>query len=323
MNSILWDGGDEIWNNDGSKVTVAYSDVQGTWPGEGNIDADPLFTKRWGANYRLTLGSPCLDAGDPAYVPAPNETDFASYCRLIGRSIDMGVYEVQPEIEVSVNRFDFEATTGFPDPPEQLLIVRNAGAGKLDWQIDCDCDWLHVDPNVGTSKGEGNTAYLQVDKSGLADGQYDCDLTVRAPRAVNNPQTVRVHLVLELDCFPHAPEYRQQYLAFLEYAARGKDPSCWCASAVDGTRYQCYGDASGTHQKFTWYRVYTDDLALVINNWKKRIDAADPCADIDHRSYGLHGYRVFVNDLAVLVANWKKRDTELPNDCPRPDEIER
>jgi parallel beta-helix repeat protein len=42
-NCILWDGGNEIWNNDGSTITITYSDVQGAWPGQGNIEADPCF----------------------------------------------------------------------------------------------------------------------------------------------------------------------------------------------------------------------------------------------------------------------------------------
>lgn len=54
INCILWDGGDEIWNNDGSTITMTYSDIQGgqasvfdpcetlIW-GKGNTDADPCF----------------------------------------------------------------------------------------------------------------------------------------------------------------------------------------------------------------------------------------------------------------------------------------
>ena len=44
-NCILWDGGDEIWNNDGSLITIRYSDIQGSWSGLGNIDVDPLFVR--------------------------------------------------------------------------------------------------------------------------------------------------------------------------------------------------------------------------------------------------------------------------------------
>ena len=40
---ILWDGGNEIWNNDGSTIMITYSDVWSGWPGTGNIEADPCF----------------------------------------------------------------------------------------------------------------------------------------------------------------------------------------------------------------------------------------------------------------------------------------
>jgi phosphotriesterase-related protein len=56
INCILWNGGDEIWNNDDSIVDVSYSDIQGGQAGifdpceaviwsEGNIDVDPEFAR--------------------------------------------------------------------------------------------------------------------------------------------------------------------------------------------------------------------------------------------------------------------------------------
>ncbi|MFC1793277.1 hypothetical protein ACFL3Q_06785 [Planctomycetota bacterium] len=53
-NCIVWGSGNEIWNDDGSSITISYSDIQGglagiydpygfvVW-GQGNIDANPLF----------------------------------------------------------------------------------------------------------------------------------------------------------------------------------------------------------------------------------------------------------------------------------------
>ena len=63
-NCVLWDGGDEIWNNDGSTITITYSDVQGGWLSEGNIDDDPLFVELgyWDAN-----GTP-YDANDDFWI---------------------------------------------------------------------------------------------------------------------------------------------------------------------------------------------------------------------------------------------------------------
>jgi predicted outer membrane repeat protein len=318
-NSILYNGGSEILNNDKSKIDITYSDIQGGWPGKNNIDADPLFIGSTVGDFHLLTGSPCIDAGDLQYVPQLNEMDLDGNPRLIGRAIDIGAFEAQPLIELSVDRFEFDAAEGFPNPDDQILIVRNAGAGTLNWQVSYNCNWLKVEPNSGSSQRQGNTAWLKVDATGLTEGQYDCQLTVLAPIAINSPQTVYVTLFVHKNCFPDTPEYAKQYADFLEYAAYGADPSCWCASPFDGTHYQCDGDTSGKKQKFTEYRIFTDDLVPIIKNWKKKIDMADPCADINHKAHPFFQYRVFANDLAILIKNWKKRDNELPNDCPRPD----
>ena len=85
-----------------STATITYSDVQGSWPGLGNIDADPLFADLDNDDYHLKskagrwdqagqtwiedeLASPCIDKGDPAAPlgdePIPN-----------GGVINMGAY---------------------------------------------------------------------------------------------------------------------------------------------------------------------------------------------------------------------------------------
>jgi hypothetical protein len=99
---ILWNGADEIWNNDNSIITISYSDVQGGWLGLGNIDGDPCFVEAgfWDANgvwvegdYHLLDDSPCIDTGDPNYIAEPNETDLDGNPRVSGGRIDMGAYE--------------------------------------------------------------------------------------------------------------------------------------------------------------------------------------------------------------------------------------
>jgi parallel beta-helix repeat protein len=110
-NSILWNGGNEIWNNDNSTITITYSDIQDDWEGEGNIDADPLFVEPvyWDVNglwvdgdYHLLPDSPCIDAGDPNYTAEPNETDLDGNPRVRGDAIDMGAYEYNPLVEAAM-----------------------------------------------------------------------------------------------------------------------------------------------------------------------------------------------------------------------------
>lgn len=76
-NCIVWDGDDPISGyavasrgNAGSRMagielTVAYSDVQGGWPGEGNLEADPCFAAPGG--WAL--------ASDPTVVVSPDDDD--------------------------------------------------------------------------------------------------------------------------------------------------------------------------------------------------------------------------------------------------------
>ncbi|MBN2592179.1 MAG: right-handed parallel beta-helix repeat-containing protein [Sedimentisphaerales bacterium] len=101
VNCILWDEGNEIWNNDNSSLTISYSDIRG-WSRIGNIKADPLFTDPNGPDnipgtedddLRLAPLSPCIDSGDPNYVSEVNATDFEGNPRVISNRVDMGAYE--------------------------------------------------------------------------------------------------------------------------------------------------------------------------------------------------------------------------------------
>jgi hypothetical protein len=67
INTIIWRNLlGEIVVIEPPVITVNYSDIEGGWEGEGNIDADPFFVSFRGFDYLLRKGSPCIDAGDPA-----------------------------------------------------------------------------------------------------------------------------------------------------------------------------------------------------------------------------------------------------------------
>jgi hypothetical protein len=129
-NCILWDGEDEISNDEDSTVIITYSNVQGGWPGDGNINIDPMFVKpgHWDPNgtsentnddfwvdgdYHLKsqagrwdpvseswiqddVTSPCIDAGDPN-VPVGDEPEPN------GGRINMGAYGGTPQASKSIS----------------------------------------------------------------------------------------------------------------------------------------------------------------------------------------------------------------------------
>ena len=62
--------------------------------GVGNFDRDPLFVDAGTGNLRLQFTSPCIDAGQNAYVSA--STDLDGRLRIVGGTVDLGAYESQP-----------------------------------------------------------------------------------------------------------------------------------------------------------------------------------------------------------------------------------
>lgn len=93
-NTIFWNNtGAEIDVGLGSSPVVTYCDVEGGWPGTGNINANPLFVSLAGNDYHLTYQSPCRDAGTNAAPQLP-DFDFESDPRIAwGGTVDMGADE--------------------------------------------------------------------------------------------------------------------------------------------------------------------------------------------------------------------------------------
>lgn len=83
---------DEIYV-DGGSPDVTYSDIEGGWTGEGNIDADPFFASYMGFEYLLNSPSPCIDTGDPEIEDRLNDSHplCPGWYENSARS-DMGAY---------------------------------------------------------------------------------------------------------------------------------------------------------------------------------------------------------------------------------------
>ena len=93
LNTIIWgDNPKGIYVVAEGSVNITYSDIQGAWPGEGNIQADPMFVDAAGGDYHLSRNSPCIRAGKAdESVPA---NDIEGKPRVAPP--DMGAYESKP-----------------------------------------------------------------------------------------------------------------------------------------------------------------------------------------------------------------------------------
>src|SRR5262249_10667675 len=73
--------------------TLTYCCTTPLPTGTGNFTYEPLFIDNVGGNLRLQSNSPCINAGNNAYIT--NNTDLDGNPRLVGAYVDLGAYEYQ------------------------------------------------------------------------------------------------------------------------------------------------------------------------------------------------------------------------------------
>jgi predicted outer membrane repeat protein len=110
-NSIFWGNlPNQLWRLSTSvDLSVRFTDIEGGWAGDGNIDVDPLFVDADGPDnvvgtedddLRLQPTSQCIDAGTTADVI--ELTDLDGNQRITNCSVDMGAYEDQSDAPLLV-----------------------------------------------------------------------------------------------------------------------------------------------------------------------------------------------------------------------------
>jgi hypothetical protein len=124
-NMILWGNsaieGPEIYTYHSGHIAVKFSDIEGGWPGEGNIDVDPLFRDPDNGDFHLmsiacgdTLDSPCIDAGDPDILDSLLDCSWG----LGGPRSDMGAYGGGDSLITGI--FD-----NMPSIPDRFMLLQN------------------------------------------------------------------------------------------------------------------------------------------------------------------------------------------------------
>ncbi|MDH3867146.1 MAG: right-handed parallel beta-helix repeat-containing protein [Desulfobulbaceae bacterium] len=138
-NSILWGDSPAEITCDANTISVTYSDIQGggmgpgnpgipgetTWPGTGNINADPKFVDEENGDFHLLNDSPCIDAGDNSALALPS-TDIDGDDRKID---DPGVADTGNGTPPIVDMGAFEYNGNSEHPLEWVTKVKFSGSG--------------------------------------------------------------------------------------------------------------------------------------------------------------------------------------------------
>ncbi len=81
VNCIIWSNENgQIFKRGSSSPLIVYSDIQGGWPGYGNISEYPGFACIGRRDLRLLGDSPCIDTGNPGeFDPDESRSDMGAY----------------------------------------------------------------------------------------------------------------------------------------------------------------------------------------------------------------------------------------------------
>lgn len=118
---ILWDGPDAFWSKYPLRATVTYSDVQGGYEGEGNIDIDPCFV-----NPGTWSDPDCPDV--PATPEDPNAVWIAGDYHLRSQA---GHWDRQTKTWIRDDQTSLCIDTGNPSQPFNAEPFPNGGLVNL------------------------------------------------------------------------------------------------------------------------------------------------------------------------------------------------
>jgi parallel beta-helix repeat protein len=89
-NCILWGNGDDLFEDFSASYSWFTSDGN---PLFVDVDGEDNILGNDDDDYHLTSDSPCINAGEPDYLPDAGEKDIDGGWRVMGGRIDMGAYE--------------------------------------------------------------------------------------------------------------------------------------------------------------------------------------------------------------------------------------
>lgn len=160
--SILWNGGHEVWSEDGSSIEITYSDIQDEQPNDGivypgvrNVDANPLFLPGPAGCYYLSqaaagqeANSPCLDTGSDTAESLELDTLTTRSDEGTDTEIaDMGYHYPVTGKPLIVGDFDRSGVLDLADVAELQKCFKGSSGGGGDVSVSPCCRIFDFEPD--------------------------------------------------------------------------------------------------------------------------------------------------------------------------------
>jgi cysteine-rich repeat protein len=168
----LWDaptgesGARFVWN--GTEFAGFDTYRAGTGQDDASVFANPVLVDPETGDFHLADGSPAIDAGNPAFVPDPGETDLDGELRMTGGRVDIGGDEVNQSCGDGVLDPGEECDDGNPadgDGCDSNCTATGCGNGVVTPGEACD------DRNTLDGDCCSGTCQLEPDDTSCDDGQ--------------------------------------------------------------------------------------------------------------------------------------------------------
>jgi hypothetical protein len=148
INSIIWANSSpidpEIAILGDTNISVSYCNIQGGWPGMGNIDIEPLFRESSENDFHLMstvcgdpFVSPCIDTGDPDISDSLMDCSWG----LGGPRSDMGAYGGGDSVATGIDAngpvipIDFSILRNYPNPFNNYTNIEFIVMEKTDVEL--------------------------------------------------------------------------------------------------------------------------------------------------------------------------------------------
>ncbi|UCC78838.1 MAG: right-handed parallel beta-helix repeat-containing protein [Candidatus Zixiibacteriota bacterium] len=186
VNSIVYfnqaDYGHQIFESN-SFTAVYYSDVQGSWPGVGNLDVDPLFRDAVAGDYHLQaqmcgdqFDSPLIDVGSPEYADSLVACEWGLGTELS----DMGAYgggalgspTSVDDDNIVATPSQFFTVSNYPNPFNATTTIRYRLAEPSHVTIDIYDDLGRKVTNLVNRRQLAGEHNVEWNASNVASGMY-------------------------------------------------------------------------------------------------------------------------------------------------------